>query len=197
LKTGKLYRYNARRHDSGADDYLGEQKMQKKIKVLFVCMGNICRSPTAEGVFVQLAEKSGLRAYLDIDSAGTHSYHVGEAPDARAQTAARQRGVELGHLQARKVRPQDFAEFDYILAMDENNYGNLIAQSPPQYHAKIHRYLDFAPALKASGIHDVPDPYYGGQQGFEQVLDLVEAAGAGLLEQVRQDLARKEKAQKL
>jgi protein-tyrosine phosphatase len=163
--------------------------MSAKIKVLFVCMGNICRSPTAEGVFIQLAKKAGMLPQLKIDSAGTHDYHIGEAPDQRAQQAARKRGIDLSYLQARRVISQDFIEFDYILVMDKNNYMALKALCPPEFLHKIHLYLDFAAQFQAQGITEVPDPYYGAQEGFEHVLDLVEAAGIGLLEKIRQDLA--------
>lgn len=150
----------------------------KKIKVLFVCMGNICRSPTAEGVFSKLINDHGLADHFSIDSAGTHAYHVGNAPDLRAQSAARDRGIELSTLRARMVTDQDFEHFDYLLAMDDENYSILINACPNQYRDKIKYFLDYAPELNQ---REVPDPYYGGQYGFERVLDMVEAASEGFL----------------
>lgn len=153
------------------------------VKVLFVCMGNICRSPTAEGVFRHLVSSQGLDAKLKIDSAGTHAYHVGEAPDPRAQATAKRRGVDLGRLRARRVSADDIEQFDYILAMDNDNHQHLIAISPPGHDHKVRLMLDYAPELDLS---EVPDPYYGGINGFERVLDLIEAASLGLLDDIRQ-----------
>jgi len=152
------------------------------VKVLFVCMGNICRSPTAEGVFRHLVHETGLADQIHIDSAGTHAYHVGEPPDRRAQAAASNRSIDLSSQRARKVLPEDFERFDYVLAMDSNNYAELeyISQSGQQH--KLSLFLDFA--LNAD-TREVPDPYYGGDQGFEHVLDLVEAASQGLLADIR------------
>ncbi|NJA06378.1 low molecular weight protein-tyrosine-phosphatase [Methylomonas sp. MED-D] len=154
-----------------------------KIKVLFVCMGNICRSPTAEGVFSNLIESQNLADRFQIDSAGTHAYHVGDAPDLRAQKAARDRGVELKHLRARKVSAADFAHFDHILAMDSENRESLTELCPPDHRHKIRLFLEYAPHLLE---HEVPDPYYGGSYGFERVLDLVEQASEAFLESLRQ-----------
>lgn len=148
------------------------------INVLFVCMGNICRSPTAEGVFTKLVQDKKLTHRFSIDSAGTHAYHIGEAPDLRSQRAALDRGVHLSHLRARKVIMGDFDEFDYLLAMDDDNYSILMKACPEPQRHKIHYFLDFAPELKE---REVPDPYYGGQYGFERVLDMVEAASEGFL----------------
>lgn len=156
----------------------------KKIKVLFVCMGNICRSPTAEGVFAKLLIDRQLTEYFDIDSAGTHAYHVGEAPDLRSQRAARARDIDISGLKARKVIYGDFEDFDYILAMDEENHALLMQACPLEYQHKIHLFLSFAPHLKT---REVPDPYYGGQYGFENVLDLVEEASIGLLNTIKAD----------
>ena len=150
----------------------------EKIKVLFVCMGNICRSPTAEGVFAKLLNDRALTDRFSIDSAGTHAYHEGEAPDLRAQKAAMSRGVEISHLRARKVVMGDFEDFDYILAMDDDNYALLFNACPRQYRNKIKYFLDYAPHL---GTQVVPDPYYGGRNGFERVLDLIEAASEGFI----------------
>ena len=148
------------------------------IKVLFVCMGNICRSPTAEGVFTKLVKDKKLEHRFTIDSAGTHAYHIGEAPDLRSQRVAAERGVQLSHLRARKVIMGDFDEFDYLLAMDDDNYSILMNACPEHHRHKVRYFLDFAPELKQ---REVPDPYYGGQYGFERVLDMVEAASEGFL----------------
>ncbi|MDD5578741.1 MAG: low molecular weight phosphotyrosine protein phosphatase [Methylobacter sp.] len=155
-----------------------------KIKVLFVCMGNICRSPTAEGVFAKLLKEHDLEEYFTIDSAGTHAYHVGEPPDLRAQKAALDRGIELINLRARKVALEDFEEFDFLLAMDSDNYSALIDACPDDTHkVKIKYFLDYASHL---GERNVPDPYYGGKYGFERVLDMIEEASAGFLKALRE-----------
>ena len=156
------------------------------VKVLFVCMGNICRSPLAEGAFCHLlaqAEAAGedLPA-IEVDSAGTISFHAGEPPDARAQDAARQRSIDLGGQVARRIRKSDFYAFDYILAMDRANLADLQALRPADATADLRLFLDFAPDL---GIDEVPDPYYGGRDGFDYVLDLVEAGAQGLLNDIR------------
>jgi protein-tyrosine phosphatase len=148
----------------------------KSIKVLFVCMGNICRSPTAEGVFNKLLDDLGTTNRFVVDSAGTHAYHVGESPDARAQQTARSRGVNLANIRARKVAHSDFEAFDYILAMDSDNHQILLDSSPEAHRHKIKLFLDFAHDRSEK---DVPDPYYGGQNGFEHVFDLVEEAAKG------------------
>ncbi|MCR6631006.1 MAG: low molecular weight phosphotyrosine protein phosphatase [Magnetospirillum sp.] len=155
------------------------------IKVLFVCTGNICRSPTAEGVFRALVATEGLDGRIATDSAGTHGYHVGEPPDRRSAAAARKRGVELSDLRARKVRPGDFDEFDLVLAMDRGHADILRRQCPPGRADRVRLFLDFAPEL---GAKDVPDPYYGDGDGFERVLDMVEAGARGLLAHIRQTL---------
>jgi len=151
-------------------------------KVLFVCMGNICRSPTAQGVFRKMVAEAGLESSVRVESAGTHSYHVGEPPDARAVQAAKRRGVEIGDLRARQVTAEDFREFDLILAMDWENLALLQQQCPRAYKHKLHLLMRYA------GEHDaatVPDPYYGGPEGFNTVLDYVEDACQGLIEVVR------------
>jgi protein-tyrosine phosphatase len=153
------------------------------VRVLFVCMGNICRSPTAQGVFEHVVESHGLSSRIQIDSAGTHAYHVGEPPDKRAMQAARKRGIELGTQRARRVSLADFGEFDYVLAMDRDNYEDLMALCPPDHRAKLHLFLKFA---AESDEDEVPDPYYGGLTGFERVLDLIEQAAEGLLAEIRQ-----------
>ena len=152
------------------------------VKVLFVCLGNICRSPTAQGVFEALLQREGLAGRVQVDSAGTQAYHVGKPPDARAQQAALRRGVDLSGQRARRVRPEDFLEYDYILAMDRSNYEDLRSECHPEYEERIRLFLEFS---GTSGPQDVPDPYYGGAQGFEQVLDLIEAAAEGLLADIR------------
>jgi protein-tyrosine phosphatase len=154
---------------------------EKNISVLFVCMGNICRSPTAEGVFRHYVTEAGLAQRVDIDSAGTHAYHVGAPPDRRALAAAARRGFSMGEIRARHISPDDFARFDLILAMDLDNLALLREQSEPEYHEKICLFLEYASAQQT----EVPDPYYGGATGFERVLDLVEDASRGLLEKLR------------
>ena len=143
-------------------------------------MGNICRSPTAEGVVRKLMSDHApaLGLELELDSAGTHSYHVGHPPDRRAQTAAQARGVDLSTIRARRVVEDDFTRFNLILAMDEDNLAELEAMRPAEATAQLRLLLDYAPS---SGMKEVPDPYYGGPNGFEQVLDLVEAAAKGLM----------------
>jgi protein-tyrosine phosphatase len=158
---------------------------QRQVKVLFVCMGNICRSPTAHGVFRHLVQEAGLSARIEIDSAGTHGYHVDEPPDARTQETALARGVDISDLRARRAEPEDFLHYDYILAMDQDNYHSLSRICPRGMERKLLLFLDFAPELKR---REVPDPYYGGQRGFDQVFDMVEAAAAGLLEHISRRL---------
>ena len=148
------------------------------VSVLFVCMGNICRSPTAEGVFRHFVNEAGLNEEITVDSAGTHAYHVGEPPDRRAMAAAERRGVSLVGLKARRVTDDDFERFDHIIAMDEDNLIWLQEQSTDEYRDKISLFLSFAVDTET----EVPDPYYGGGAGFERVLDLVEKASRGLLE---------------
>ncbi|UOA06903.1 low molecular weight protein-tyrosine-phosphatase [Methylobacter sp. S3L5C] len=155
----------------------------EKIKVLFVCMGNICRSPTAEGVFAKQLKEQNLENYFVIDSAGTHAHHIAESPDFRAQQAALGRGIELAHLRARKVIMGDFEDFDFLLVMDDDNHAALMNACPDEYKGKISYFLDFAPQLTT---REVPDPYFGGKYGFEHVLDLTEAASAGFLMKLRQ-----------
>ena len=152
------------------------------ISILFVCMGNICRSPTAEGVFRDLVRREGPDLAVEIDSAGTHGYHIGAAPDPRAQAAARRRGIDLSGLRARRLVPHDFERFDYVLVMDERNLADAAAIAPRAYPATLRRFMEYAPQ---AGVDDVPDPYYGDASGFEQVLDLSEAASRGLLESLR------------
>jgi len=151
-------------------------------RVLFVCMGNICRSPTAEGVMRKLLEERAPELHVEVASAGTHAYHVGEPPDPRARRAAERRGVDLSKQRARRVDVDDFGYFELVLAMDPLNRATLLEQSPPEFHGRIRLLLEFAPQL---GREDVPDPYYGGGNGFEYVLDLVEEASLGVIEHLR------------
>jgi protein-tyrosine phosphatase len=152
------------------------------VKVLFVCMGNICRSPTAHGVFRQLVRDEGLAHLIEIDSAGTHGYHIGEPPDRRAIATAARRGIELADLRARRAEPEDFLHYDYVLAMDQENYISLASICPRGMERKLMLFMDFAPELR---IREVPDPYYGGPSGFETVFDMVEVAARGLLAHLR------------
>ncbi len=153
-----------------------------KVKVLFVCMGNICRSPTAEAVFRHYVDKAGLLEHISIDSAGTHDYHIGDAPDARTQRAAKQRGYDMSKLRGRQVEAGDFVRFDYVLAMDEANLSILQRLRPHDAQSHLGLFLEFAEYHKE---REVPDPYYGGADGFERVLDMVEDAAAGLLRHIR------------
>jgi protein-tyrosine phosphatase len=153
-----------------------------KVKVLFVCMGNICRSPTAQGVFAKHVREANLEHLIEIDSAGTHAYHVGEAPDPRAQKSALKRGVDLSNLRARRALAEDFDKYDYVLAMDRDNYEGLQAICPIGAEYKLQMFLSYAPNLE---YDEVPDPYYGGPTGFERVLDMIEEAAAGLLQDIQ------------
>jgi len=155
---------------------------KKKITVLFVCMGNICRSPTAEGVFRHMVQQQGHENWISTDSAGTHAYHIGEQPDHRSQQTALNRGINLSDLRARKALAQDFNDFDYILAMDDENYLLLEQLCPAGLESKLSLFLDFSQDYSET---QVPDPYYGGDQGFEHVFDLVESASRGLLEDIK------------
>lgn len=155
----------------------------QQVKVLFVCMGNICRSPTAHGVFRDLVQKSGLDDKIIIDSAGTHAYHVGKSPDSRSQQVAKQRGMDMSDLRARIVTDADFYEFDLILAMDGANYQDLLTMATPDTEHKVKLFLDFA---ENSSEQEVPDPYYGGAKGFDRVFDMVEDASLGLLRHIVQ-----------
>jgi protein-tyrosine phosphatase len=158
---------------------------ESKYNVLFVCMGNICRSPTAEGVFRHHVREAGLDSRIQADSAGTHAYHSGEPADRRAQAAAERRGFSLEGIRARRVTDEDFEQFDYILAMDQDNLMLLHERAPAETHGKVRLFLEFA---ESRHENEVPDPYYGGSAGFERVLDLVEEASQGLLETLRKAL---------
>ena len=152
-------------------------------RVLFVCLGNICRSPTAEAVFRARAEERGMLDGLHIDSAGTGSWHVGKAPDRRTLAAAVRRGYQMDELRARQVQRDDFNRFDFILAMDHANLSDLMRLRPRDFAGHLGLFLEFHPETP-NGL-DVPDPYYGGGKGFERVLDLVECACDGLLDHLR------------
>jgi protein-tyrosine phosphatase len=152
------------------------------IKVLFVCLGNICRSPTAEGVFRKQVAEAGLEKSIYIDSAGTHAYHVGEPPDSRAQETAARRGVDLSGIRGRRATVEDLERFDYVLAMDLENYHHLHAMAEAHHKQRIRLFLEFAAEIEE---REVPDPYFGGASGFDRVLDMVEEASAGLLREIR------------
>lgn len=157
------------------------------LRVLLVCMGNICRSPTAEVVLRTLIKNNGLGDKVEVDSAGTHGYHVGEAPDQRTQRAAAVRGYNLSQLRARKVAHQDLVYFDLILAMDKTNLENLKRMAPPELHERIRLFMDYARNFEDE---EVPDPYYGLGHGFDLVLDMVEDAAEGLVEELREEVGR-------
>ena len=154
---------------------------KEKTSVLFVCMGNICRSPTAEGVFRYVVKQRGLSDQIEIDSAGTHAYHIGEGPDSRSQSTALSRGVNLSAQRARKVEGSDFNRFDYVIAMDRSNLENLKNVQQKGQPAKLHLFMEFADTWDNQ---EVPDPYYGGANGFDQVFDMVQSASEGLLEHI-------------
>lgn len=157
---------------------------QDKVSVLFVCMGNICRSPTAEGVFKAIVVEQNLTDVIVTDSAGTHAYHVGNPPDERAQATANNHGIDLSDLVARKVSPHDFEVFDYIIAMDNDNLANLNKLQQQLSHptnASVHLFMEFA---KNWHNDEVPDPYYGGANGFDEVYKMVTDASQGLLKEI-------------
>ena len=157
-------------------------------RVLFVCLGNICRSPSAHGVFQSLVDERNLTHIISVDSCGTGDWHIGHSPDARATAEAQKRGYDLSSLRARQVSAKDFERFDYILAMDMLNLADLRAMSPTSYDGRLELFLDYA---QDSPISEVPDPYYGGNEGFSQVLDLIESASEGLLQEIcRENPAR-------
>jgi protein-tyrosine phosphatase len=147
-------------------------------RILFVCMGNICRSPTAEGLARNIIINSKLSDIIKVDSAGTHDYHIGEPPDPRTCQAALNRGIDLSGLRARQVCPEDFKVFDLLLAMDRANLAHLKRGSRPEYHPKLGLFMAYATRFEEE---EVPDPYYGGERGFERVLDMVEDAALGLI----------------
>ncbi|MCX7554106.1 low molecular weight phosphotyrosine protein phosphatase [Marinicella sp. S1101] len=152
-------------------------------KILFICMGNICRSPSAEAVFQQLVNEQGLAADFVIDSAGTHSYHVGAKPDPRSMQAAKKRGIQMQHLRARQVQSEDYQRFDFLITMDDANRSNLASMFPQHSQEKVYAMLSFS---ERNDLDEVPDPYYGSGDGFELVLDLLQDASKGLLNFLRQ-----------
>lgn len=158
------------------------------LRILVVCMGNICRSPMAEGVLRKHLETHAPNLRVTVDSAGTHGYHAGAPPDNRAQVAATRRGYEISHLAARRVVPEDFERFDLLLAMDRDNLEILHAMAPEGQASKARLFLEFSSTMPGG---EVPDPYYGGATGFERVLDLVEDAVAGLLPELERLSARR------
>ena len=164
-----------------------EAAREPDFSVLFVCMGNICRSPTVEGLFRNYAAREWPEAMIDVDSAGTHAYHVGQPPDSRAQQAAARRGVDLSALRARRISGADFERFDLVLAMDPLNVAVMEEICPVEFRSRLRLLLEFAPNVERE---DVPDPYYGGSKGFEYVLDLAEEASAGLLSYLKSELEK-------
>ncbi len=157
----------------------------KPVRILFVCLGNICRSPTAEAVFRALAAREAPDLHVSIDSAGTANYHVGSAPDARAQEAARRRGYDMSGRRARTIEPLDFERFDLILAMDRSNWSALRHAAPRPARDRVRLFLEY---VQDADVLEVPDPYYGGPNGFEEVLDLIEAASRALIRHLREQV---------
>jgi len=162
-----------------------------KHRILFVCLGNICRSPMAEGVLRRVAEEEGALDLFEIDSAGLGHWHIGQAPDPRAQSAARDRGIDISGQSARQVTRADFDRFDLLLAMDGENFQELVDLAPGNARHKVRRFLDFAPKLRSK---NVPDPFFGGAEGFDHALDLIEQAARGLLADRLNDAARPAKS---
>ena len=160
------------------------------MRILFVCLGNICRSPMAEGLFRRELERRGIDHLVEVDSAGTGNWHVGEPPDPRARRAIARRGVDISHLRGRQVRPRDLDDFDLILTMDAENFSDLLALADKRQMEHIRLFLDFAPQ---AGVREVPDPYFGEEDGFELVLDLLQAAAEGLADHVEEKLRRQGK----
>ena len=155
--------------------------LHQPVKVLFVCMGNICRSPTAHGVFQSLVDEQGLGGSIQADSAGTHSYHIGSPPDLRSQAAARSHGVDLTDLRARRFVTNDFIEFDYLLGMDRANLADMLALKPDATAARVKLMLEYSDRYEQQ---EVPDPYFG-DDGFDQVFDMIDDAARGLLRDIR------------
>lgn len=169
----------------GASERSGPRPRRARVRVCFVCLGNICRSPTAEGILRRLVREAGLEGEIAVESAGTGGYHLGESPDARAAATARERGVELSG-RARRFRAEDFARFDHVVAMDAANRRDLLALAPDAAaRAKVSLLRDFDPASGRGA--PVPDPYYGGERGFDEVFDVCHAACRALLARLRGD----------
>jgi len=158
------------------------------IRVLFVCMGNICRSPIAHGVLLQQLVDAGLSTAVEVDSAGTHAFHVGDPPDPRAQSALAQRGIDISGQRARHLSDADFVNFDYLLAMDRDNYAQMVQRCPPRRANRVRLLLDYAPGIPQ---REVPDPCYGGAAGFEQVIDLIELAVGELIDELAERVAKR------
>lgn len=178
----KLSRFS--RELFGASPSAAEQQEQAAVRILFVCMGNVCRSPLAQGALRRMLESAGLTDQVYVESAGTHTFHIGAPPDNRCHIVAGRRGIDLQGIRARRLREEDFARFDYLLAMDQENYEFLRNLCPEPEHAeKVQLFLSYAPHL---ADREVPDPYYGSMVGFERVMDLVEAAAEGLLLHLRE-----------
>jgi protein-tyrosine phosphatase len=167
---------------------LFRRKVEPAASVLFVCLGNICRSPTAEGVFRAAAERAGIAKMVHADSAGIGDWHIGLPPDPRAINAAKRRGYDLSAIRGRQVEVADFTRFGWILAMDASNLEALEEMRPAEFEGRLGLLLDFAPDL---GLRDIPDPYFGGPEGFDRVLDLVEPAMNGLISEIRATLAQR------
>ena len=163
-------------------DNMSEHSKSLKHKILFVCTGNICRSPSAEGVFRDIANEQKLSQFFYIDSCGTHSYHTGQSPDSRSQYAAMKRGIDISQQIARTIEQNDFNRFDYILAMDKYNLSFLQTMADKKHVNKINLFLEYAENYK---LIEIPDPYYGGEDGFEIVLDLLQEASIGLIKQLQ------------
>jgi len=163
----------------------GSLKNTQKVNVLFVCLGNICRSPTAHGVFEAMLQEQGLSDRIEVDSAGTSGWHIGASSDPRSSEAAGRRGYDMSHIRARQVSAEDFSTFDYILAMDDQNLADLQALKPSGFSGCLDLFLNFSNAYAGQAV---PDPYYGGEQGFEQVLDMVEDGSRGLLRRIASSL---------
>ncbi|MEX2016841.1 MAG: low molecular weight protein-tyrosine-phosphatase [Candidatus Hydrogenedentales bacterium] len=155
-----------------------------KVSVLFVCLGNICRSPTAEGIFRRLLKERGYENDVHIDSSGTSNYHLGEPPDSRAIAKASKCGIDIANLRGRQVTSRDFEQFDYILAMDAENLRDLLQRCPPRHRDRVRLLMEFAPHLNVGAV---PDPYFGGEDGFDHVYELIEAASEGLLRVLERD----------
>ena len=163
-------------------DNMLENSTDLKHKILFVCMGNICRSPSAEGVFRNMVKEHNLSQFFYIDSCGTHGYHTGQSPDSRSQYAAMRRGIDISQQTARTIEQNDFNRFDYILVMDNHNRSFLQSMADEVYLNKIHLFLEYAENCK---LIEVPDPYFGGEEGFEIVLDLLQQASIGLIKHLQ------------
>ena len=158
-------------------------RIDNVIKVLFVCTGNICRSPTADGVFRNMVRDAGLEEHISVDSCGLSAYHVGELPDPRSREMAQSRGIDLSDIRSRKIRPADYQEFDYVLAMDDGHLRDMRRQAPNTHQHRIELFLDYHPTMAGQSV---PDPYYGGVNGFVDVFDMIEEASNSLLAHIRE-----------